>query len=482
MASILESARYLKRAALMNFSANNDLYITIMLNGQHGIGKSQVIKQVAKDLGGYFFIIDGSTLAEGDISGLPLVHTNEDNSKEVRFIKHEVLSKIARLEKQYYMKATRNGFLNGTVKLEELEDGTQYLIYDDKKVLIRNPIDRIEAGEENRYKFGEQLPGDIKLKLIESGEVKPGILFIDELNRAENQTMKQLMNFLLNKTMNGYDLPWWVNICAAVNPCSQNSTYSTNELDPAQLDRFLKIRVNAKLDDWINYALEKNMNSKVISGVAMSEEIFMRKKNEEQDTSEMEPSPRSWEIVAMMFDNIYKTNIPKFFSADDRKEVDNDLRVLVRGKVGENAARILFVNISDKDNNIEPKEILSGEEPTINKDVMKKFNNAKRLTQKVITDNVVIYLGGIIEKITKEKDGNNPKAKSYYTNIMSQLKEFVSSLDPATLAIFVKKIIAGTPDIEGIKFFKLTSTAYSAEALKVIEESRKGMSDLFNSK
>ena len=160
-----------------------------------------------------------------------------------------------KLEKEYYKIAKEEGFLGGALKLTD--EGMVYTDPKTKKAKVlakRSQMERLVDGEINEFKFGEELSAELKIALIESGEIKPFLLFIDELNRTEPQTMKELMNIVLNKNINGYDLPWWVTIVGAVNPSSQNSTYATNEMDDAQKDRFLKIVVDAKLSDWVDYA------------------------------------------------------------------------------------------------------------------------------------------------------------------------------------------------------------------------------------
>lgn len=52
-----------KKSVLANIAVNkNDLFITPLLSGKHGIGKSQMIKSIAKDLGGVCMTIEGGTL------------------------------------------------------------------------------------------------------------------------------------------------------------------------------------------------------------------------------------------------------------------------------------------------------------------------------------------------------------------------------------------------------------------------------------
>ena len=476
MASIQKSATLLKRVALANWvNEKEGLNITTMLNGPHGIGKSMIIRSVAKDLGGYCFTIEGGSLKEGEITGLPFACQNDDGSSEVRFIRYNVINKIWQLEKYYYDVAKTTGFLNGTIKLEQDAEGNTYLVNNGKKELVKSTLDAVKDGEENRYKFGAELDGKTKLKLIESGEIKPVLLFFDELNRTEMQTMKEMMNIILNKSVNGYDLPWWVDIVSAVNPCSQNSSYATNELDDAQLDRFLKIKVDAKLDEWTDYAFLAGINPDIIEALVISENIFIKRESGQEDTSEMTPSPRSWEMVAHLYSTIHELNNTKFFTPEERKGVDDDLRVLIRGKVGETAARTLLENINRKENNIKPQEILTGKALTIDKAVRTKFEAQKRLTQKVISDNVVNYLNNVINEVDKKKTSADEKQKAEYMNFMSQLKEFLGMLDTATQILFIKKLVNTN---EGKMTFKKVSRAFAKEVLASVTEARQAIKEL----
>ena len=53
MISINEAKRLIKRALLANLTTKKkDLAITPLVSGKHGIGKSQMVKSIARDLGG----------------------------------------------------------------------------------------------------------------------------------------------------------------------------------------------------------------------------------------------------------------------------------------------------------------------------------------------------------------------------------------------------------------------------------------------
>ena len=476
MASIQKAATLLKRVALANYLDNKDgLSITMMLNGPHGIGKSMIIRKVAKDLGGYCFIVEGGSLKEGEITGLPFASQNADGSSEVRFIRYNMINRIWQLQKHYYEVAKTTGFLNGTIRLEEDAEGNVYLNKNGVKTLSYSLLDRIEAGEDNLYRFGEDLDGETKLKLIESGEIKPAILFIDELNRTEQQTMKELMNIILNKSVNGYDLPWWVNIVSAVNPCSQNSAYATNELDNAQLDRFLKVKVDAKLDEWVDYALMNGLNTDVVEAIAISDGIFIHRDSSQEDNSEMYPTPRSWEMVNHLYETIDQINAMKYFTSEERKEVNNDLQILVKGKVGETASRTFFANINNKNNNIKPQEILTGKSLEIDKSILDKFMGQKALAKKIISDNVCRYLIENINEIDKKKTSTDAGKKAEYMNFMSQLKQFITLLDTATQIIFIKKLVSTN---EGRLAYHKCSKAFAQEVLMQVSDAKAAIKDL----
>ena len=479
MPSIKKDSTLLKEVYLINLSSDDGLQITPMLNGAHGIGKSTIVRTAAASMNGYCLTVEGSELADGDITGLPVASQSKSGNTEVTFVKYYAINRIFALEQEYYRIATTKGFLNGSVKLKVDDAGNKILIDKDRTYTIGSTIQNIFEGKDNDYKFGKELSPETKLELIESGEISPVFLFIDELNRADPTVMKQLMNIILNKSVNGYDIPWWVAIVSAVNPCSQNSSYATNELDDAQLDRFLKIRTDANLSDFIDYGLEKHINSDVLEGLAnTSEEIFISKEASHSDTSEMTPSPRSWEMVAHIYEQLPLVIKSKFFSDSERdeKSVNEDLRTLVNGKVGPTAGRTLLESINRKENNIKPADIIDCKNPTVNNAVMSKFKRQKTLTQKIIADNLVSYMSQIIKDIEKGKTSPDPEKKKAYVNFMSQLKDFSNNLDTATQIIFVKKIIAvnNTPTA----LFQKVASAFSNEILQNLTEAKKAIGDL----
>ena len=217
MSTIKTTERLLKRACLINLVLPEGIAITPLLSGAHGLGKSAICRQVARDLGGESLTVEGGSLKEGEITGLPFAQTNADGTKEVRFVPYYQTGRIQQLEKLIHEKA-KAGFLGGRVKL--LEDGsTVYTDSEGKHVIpAKNAYSSIISGMDNQFEFGTDLPAHVKLELLKSKEIMPIVLFIDEMNRTDSQTMKELMNIVLTRTVNGYKYPWWVFIVSVLPP------------------------------------------------------------------------------------------------------------------------------------------------------------------------------------------------------------------------------------------------------------------------
>ena len=481
MANIKDTERLVKRIVLANLAAKKGLAITPLLSGPHGIGKSMILNAVAKTIGGHSIVVEGGSLNEGEITGLPICGKADDGTATVLFTPYPAVSQIQRAEKAYYEKACGEGFLNGKVRIDA--EGNTIVSKNGKDIVYpaKTHIEKVMAGPQNAYKFGDELDLETKIELISSGEIKPIILFIDELNRTEQQTMKELMNIILNRSVNGYDFPWYVSVVSAINPCSQNSSYATNEMDDAQRDRFLKIKVNADFPSWVEYALDNDINQDIIEGIAMTEDIFTTKDKTHEDTDEMTPSPRSWEMVAHLYTYLPLFNKTKYFDSDERKELDGDMRSLIAGKIGMIQARTLLENIRNKADSILPSDIINGKSAKVDKDIAEKFGRQKKIRQKITVDNVIRYLCEHVCEFEKKGKSTDEKVKVEYNNFILQTKEFIHMLDSATRLAFAKKVA----DLDKCKatdnkplYMKIGAKCFAKDMVIALQEFKASLNDL----
>ncbi|OPJ60724.1 AAA family ATPase [Clostridium chromiireducens] len=236
--------------------AANDVPLII---GESGIGKTSLVKRIARDNGHYLVTIDANLLKEGEIGGLPVV------------------------ENRVTMYATHS-------KLIEIE------------------------------------------KAIKEDQNRDVILFIDELNRCDHAVAQELMNLILNREINGYILSERVKVIAAMNPSNRNdgfhnSKYDVVDMDPAQEDRFVWVKLDSDIKEWIKWGMSENGNidEHVIEFLSTFPEYLHMSESDET----IKATPRSWERISKAY-KIYLNN-------KDKYPLDIFLNA-VRGNVGVNIA------------------------------------------------------------------------------------------------------------------------------------------------
>ena len=110
MISINEAKRLVKRLLLSNLvSDKKDLALTPLVSGKHGIGKSQMVKSIAADLGGVCITIEGGTLKEGEITGLPYQYKNDAGDIKFRFLPYYAIERIQNEERRLFEQSKRGG-------------------------------------------------------------------------------------------------------------------------------------------------------------------------------------------------------------------------------------------------------------------------------------------------------------------------------------------------------------------------------------
>lgn len=399
MANIEVATRLAKRIILSNLLTNDySIALTPLISGKHGIGKSQIAKAIAKDLNGICMTIEGGTLKEGEITGIPYQYKDENGNVNFRFLPYYVVDRIQKAEKK----------LNLEKKKEE-------------------NIENILNGDENIYS-DNNLSLDEKIDMIRLGKVKPVIIFFDEINRTDNAVFRELMNIILTKTINGYKLPWWVFVIAAMNPSTQDSLYATNEIDPAQLDRFIKIKVHEDSIEWVNYAIENNIDKTIIEFIANHTDALSEHRSELEDDEIATPSPRGWAMLDLVLKS--KEYIKEFFNEEELNKENEDIREIISSKVGATVAAMYYSSLREKNKLVLAEDILEGEH--INLEIIETIKNQSAARNSLTSKSIINYL-----KENYKKYYNNTKFVSVYSERMST---YISLLDESSKFLFVKNL------------------------------------------
>lgn len=429
MTSIGDAKRLVKRAILSNIVCEKkNLAITPLVSGKHGIGKSAMIKSIADELGGVCITIEGGTLKEGEITGLPYQYKDDSGQTRFRFLPYYAVERIQKEEKRLFEKSGK-----------------------------RQADDSSLSGDENRYAMND-IPVEEKLRLLKSGEVKPVIIFIDEINRTENTVYKELMNILLTRSVNGYQFPWWVLFVGAMNPSTQNSVYATNEMDPAQLDRFIKIKVGDNTKEWLSYGMTAGISPDILNFIKDNPKCLSSSDKELDDEEKPLPSPRGWDMVDTLLSS--EPLLRDFFTdrENDPKQVEKDMKVLVTSKLGSSVATMFFTSLVAQTRALMPEEIFADDEKLTNtSDMLDKMSAGKRVQT---CDLMLNYLKENIEFMMLDKTGFE-KAKK-------QLSVLVGKLDSSTRLLFAQNLTSAVTD-DGNSLIEMLFDVFEKDLIDMLD-------------
>ena len=371
--------------------------------------------------------IEGGTLKEGEITGLPYQYKDENGQIRFRFLPYYAVERIQAEEKRLFELSGR------TVTQEML------------------------SGDENRYAMNDLTPQE-KIDALLSGKVRPVILFIDEINRTENSVYKELMNILLTRSVNGYEFPWWVFFVGAMNPSTQNSVYATNEMDPAQLDRFIKIKVGDNTKEWLSYGKTAGIDPRILSFIKDNPKCLSSQAKDLDDEEKPEPSPRGWDMVDTLLAS--EEMLRPFFTdkENDPKTVEKDMKNLVAAKLGASVATMFFASIVSKARALMPEEIFADDTSLTNTaPVIENLSAAK----KVQTCNLMLdYLKENIEFIMLSKD--------QFVIIKQQLSKLVQLLDASTRLLFAQNLSAAMTD-DGNSLIEMLFDVFEKDLIDMLE-------------
>lgn len=325
---IQDAKRIVKRILLANLTVDKPIYLTPLLSGSHGIGKSTVIHDMAKELHGKAIVVDGGQLKEGEITGLPYQYSDPEGNVSFRFLPHYSVKRIQEREKGIYLKFH--------------PDRNPHLFQD-----IHNPYARNAISPEE------------KIREILNGEIQPVVFFLDEINRTETGVYKELRNLLLNRSINGYVFPWWVFFVGAMNPSTSSSYYQTIDRDPAQLDRFIKIDVKTNPGSFLNYGKEHGLSPVLLEYIKKNKKNLVSNEDKGEEEVLPSPSPRGYDRM----DTIRKSfsKLTPFFTEkeNDIRMMNRDFETICKAKLGNAVGEDFFQYYREHSFNLSVDEFLS---------------------------------------------------------------------------------------------------------------------------
>jgi len=269
---------------------------SILIEGDHGIGKSEIIAQTAREMS----ILTGKTYGFIDI----------------RLGQYEVGDLIGIPRARDTFTITNTVFTNGEAVKQD--------------VLAENVTAH-----------------DLPLWFPRDPE-SHGFMFFDELNRGTRDTQQWAMQIVLDYKSNFNEVPINWRVIAACN--DNQDVYSVLGLDPALYDRFLVVKLRPTIPEWLDHAEKIGVHDAIIK--------YIRKFGSDLDVPEKVesgkkcPSRRSWVKLSNVIRHMAE-------NGDDLFQDSDYLILLAGGYVGTSVA-INFVEFIKKEYKVySAKEILN---------------------------------------------------------------------------------------------------------------------------
>lgn len=220
--------------------------ISVLLRGNHGIGKSAVVYQIAEDLGLPVMERRLSQMSEGDMIGLPWQET--------------------------------------------LGEAVTDTALDDKMIttlagIVGVPRTRVT----DSFKVTSFAPPDWLAKCAEA----PHIIFLDELNRATPEVMQAAFQLVLDRRVGSLKVHPDCRIYAAINTAA---SYQVNEMDPALLDRFAVVDLEPTVEDWLDWGRgSRGINFMLLDFISQHQGHLEIGIKDKVTPGSITPSRRSWD-------------------------------------------------------------------------------------------------------------------------------------------------------------------------------------------
>lgn len=146
------------------------------------------------------------------------------------------------------------------------------------------------------------------------------ILFLDEISAAPQSVQAAAYQITLDRTVGEHKLPENCIVIAAGNRVTDRSV--AFNMPKALANRLCHIDIFADMDAWHDWAVKSNINRSVIGFLDSHPDMLMGFSHSDNDNSF--PTPRSWEMVSNILNNI-SSSVSEMF-------------ILISGCIGLNAA------------------------------------------------------------------------------------------------------------------------------------------------
>lgn len=278
--------------------------------------------------------------------------------------------------------------------------------------------DLIGLPVERTLESGEVITDWAKPKWWPRDEDEKIILFLDEVNRAKPEIHQCLMDLILNRKLNGDDLPESCRIISAINPTGDDYNYDVNEMGPAFLDRFNKYDFRPTPEEWIDWAMNAKVNKYVMGFISKHRDYLDSPQGSAQKTDTVYPSRRSWKRMSDIL-----------IANPGLAEDDNGLKTIALGVIGMDATSSFANYVKSAKNDLYAGTILTD------------WKKSTEVKVKAMTTMEIVAMNKQIHMWFKENFDDNRLHDTLPTSTLNQyinnLEKYLKSIPMDCMAEFI---------------------------------------------
>ena len=213
------------------------------------------------------------------------------------------------------------------------------------------------------------------------------VIFLDEFNRARRDILNGMFSFALDKTIHTVKLPKNCYVIAAGNPPT-DEYFTTDVNETALMARFVHVKLEPTLDEWVDYSKASGMEPTLI-GFVKSQPDFLESKHSEFSLNDIvKPDRRAYERLSKLF--MLKTPM-------------NLLEQLMHGIIGLERTVAYMQYLKDQDKPLTALEVLTGKK----RKLLQKWSNETDITASCIN----LTCDNLFEYFKENKDNLIPEYK-----------------------------------------------------------------------
>lgn len=384
-----------------------------LIEGKHGIGKSDIVKQYAKENDMHCEVLLLSLLDTADLIGIPRTVSIGGQATTV-WAAPSWFNRIIDAAWPVHLKMEDLVFHNKAFEA--------YLVKSYKNEISREELNAAYCQFKHISNSGLviHVQSDVSYKYS-----KRSALFLDEFNRAPLDILNASLQLILDKRLNDHQLPI-VNglptfVIAAINP--SNGDYTTNELDPALKDRFIHCVAEPDAKSWLEWA-RTNELAPVVRDFISEHPNRIHHTSKDGNTS---ATPRSWTALAKVMSNIEKLPHEIHYN-------------LMEGLIGQDLASQFLSYYNNYFKVIKIEEVEAAIEKAHKKS--KSVEEIGKIVAKLLKDQEVVQKSELAEQFYE-------KYKSAENDAKFPLLAFLYGLELELLAWFLKT--KKSSDVAGFK-------------------------------